>query len=355
MAIPIHISDIRSFRQCRRKWNWSSQLRNGLEPAVPYAPFFTGRAIHHCLENYYKSQKPIWDSLDDFYINEEKIFGAMWKSELAMIEEQKELIAELLRHYMLWIQVDTSAYRDETLQFIDLEIPFDVPLYLPGTQQVSDKIFLQGRFDGLVFHKPTETYWIWETKTTRSIGELARSLENDEQAGAYVYAAQQLKKLPITGVLYNVIRKKAPSHPKELRDGMLSKAKNIDTTPFAYVADVKAHHGDVDWNFIKQFYGDVIDSMSIGNNGFFARYPIKRSPYEIDMLAQNLYHTGMEMINLETVTYPAPSWLNCNFCSFRAPCLAMNKGFDYQALLDAEFKGRESAVSMREVREDDAA
>lgn len=345
----IHISDIRNFRACRRKWDWSSALRQNLEPSVPYAPFFVGRAIHYCLEWYYGPEhRNIWESLEQFEANETKIAGNLWQSEQEKWDESIELIEELLQHYMLWVQVDTMPYRDDTLEFIDLEIPFNVPLYNPETGAEDKEVRLEGRFDGLVFHKPTQTYWIWECKTARSITELAKSLENDEQAGAYIYAAQMLRNIPITGVLYNILRKRAPSHPRILDSGYVSKAKG-DFTMFSYVADVRRAHPDWDWQMIQEHYGSVFYEYSIQDNGFFARFPIKRSQEEITNLMANLYWTAKEMVDPNLRVYPAPTFIQCNFCPFRAPCLAKNRNGNYEELLRAEYQIRIKAESYREV------
>lgn len=347
--VNIHISDIRTFRSCRRKWDFSSGLRQNLEPSVPYAPFFVGRAIHHCLEEFYANGVSMWDSLDAYLANETKIAGNLWKSEQDKWDESVTLISEMLQHYVLWVQVDTSEFRDDTLEFMDLEVPFNVPMYNPETGIPDPRVRLEGRFDGIVYHKPTHTYWIWECKTTRSINELARSLENDEQAGAYVYAAQQLKDIKISGILYNIMRKKAPVHPREINTGMLSKAKG-DFTAFSYIADLKRHHGsDVEWKFLEEHYGDVFYSMSIGDNGFFSRLPIRRNQYEIKELHDNLYWTALEMIDPNTKIYPAPTFIQCNFCPFRAPCITMSKGGNYQSLIRAEYQQRVRAESFREV------
>jgi hypothetical protein len=344
----IHISDIRAFRSCRRRWDWQSGMRNNLEPAVPYAPFFVGRAVHYCLEMYYSEQIPVWDSLDKYLENEEKIAGHMWSKEQEQWDESVQLISELLHHYILWTQVDPSDFRDENLDFIDMEIPFNVPMYHPETGEESDQIRLEGRFDGIVMHKPTGSFWIWEAKTARSIGELVKSLENDEQAGAYIYAAQSLKDVPIKGILYNIMRKKAPVHPRELQNGFLSTQKG-DYTPFSYVADVKKHHPDWTWDMIQQQYGSVFMNTPLGDNGFFLRYPVRRSEYEVKHLMENIYWTAMEMIDPKTVIYPSPNFVQCNFCAFRAPCMAKSRGTDYKALLAAEYQPRVKAESFREV------
>jgi hypothetical protein len=349
MPYNVHISDIRNFRSCRRKWDWSSGLRHNLEPVVPYAPFFIGRAIHHCLEWYYGPEhRDVWTSLDHFLDNETKIAGNLWTQEQQMWEESVDLVTELLGHYMLWVQVDPSPFNDSFLEFLDLEIPFNVPMYNPDTGEVDPEIRLEGRFDGIVKHKPTGTFWIWECKTTRSIKELVKSFENDEQAGAYIYAAEQLHDIHIEGVLYNMLRKRAPSHPRILQDGYVSKQKG-DYTVFSYVADLKKAHPDWPYELLYEHYGSVIATMSIMDNEFFSRIPVKRSTEEITNLMGNLYWTSKEMVDPNTRVYPIPNFIQCNMCPFRAPCLAMNRNGNYEALLRAEYQKRIKAESYREV------
>ena len=226
--VEIHISDVRTFKTCRRKWNWISPLRRNLESIVPYVPFFAGRMAHYALEHYYRSGTPFEASVKTFVDEERALMeqvGRLWDVEESNLAEQVDLITGMLTHYRLWIESAAEAnfrFRDENLEFISLERTFSVPLRTPNGR-ASNKVFLAGRFDGLVRYKGDGTYWIWETKTTRSIKELTYSLANDEQAGAYIYAAQEIYGRPISGVLYNILRKKVPTRPDVLQSGLLSK------------------------------------------------------------------------------------------------------------------------------------
>lgn len=55
--IPIHTSDRVTFKQCRRKWDWSSPARNNLTRRVDvygiYPPFWFGTGIHYAVQKYY--------------------------------------------------------------------------------------------------------------------------------------------------------------------------------------------------------------------------------------------------------------------------------------------------------------
>lgn len=55
--IPIHTSDRATFKDCRRKWDWSSPTRTNLSRKIRVYgitwPLFFGTAIHYALERYY--------------------------------------------------------------------------------------------------------------------------------------------------------------------------------------------------------------------------------------------------------------------------------------------------------------
>lgn len=55
--IPIHTSDRGAFKDCRRRWAWSSPSRRNLAPRIAamgvYMPFWFGTGIHKGLQDYY--------------------------------------------------------------------------------------------------------------------------------------------------------------------------------------------------------------------------------------------------------------------------------------------------------------
>lgn len=357
----IHISDVRAFKQCRRKWNWASPLRQNLEPNVPYVPFFTGRAIHHCIEFYYRDGIPLDVSLKQYLQNEQQEMeraGRLWPQEHALIAEQIALIGGILEHYHQWVTGDTvSKWSDNNLEFVQLETDFSVPLHNPQGA-VSNKVYLAGRFDGIVRRKDDGSLWLLENKTTRSISEMVASLDNDEQCGTYVVAARHLLNRPISGVLYNLLRKKVPTKPAVLQSGLLSQNKSMDTTAFAYIAAAREVHGssfatNAELNrFILQQYRDMIQSLLDKGNTFFARIPITRTQAELDQLERDLWAVAMEMTRSTTPLYPSPSWMNCRFCHFRAPCLALNANADYEFLLESEYRERQPWQHFENVKEE---
>ena len=350
----IHISDVRTFKKCRRKWNFSSPLRMNLESVVPYAPFFTGRAIHHCLEMYYEHGTPLDKSLAEYLKEEYRSMeeaGKLWPQEEEAFANEVFLQANMLKHYQMWISRDKSRWSDDNLKVVAMETEFNVPLVDPTTGEESDKIFLEGRFDGIVQRKDDDSLWLWEVKTTRSIKELSSSLRLDEQAGAYLLAAQKLYGKPFAGVLYTMLRKKVPPEPKVLKSGMVSVAKNSDTTSFWYVEFLKEHHENWSEDFLIKHYGDALRHYSQNNTSYFLRVPVYRTQEELMILERNLWDVATEMMNPDIPLYPAPDWMGCNFCFFRAPCEMMNSGNDPSLILETEFRSRDPWQSFKTTEE----
>jgi hypothetical protein len=271
----------------------------------------------------------------------------LWPQEVVTFDEQVALMHNMLLHYSMWTALDKKAYSDSNLEFVSLEQEFEVPMPTPSGRP-SRKFLLAGRFDGVVRHKETGEYWVWETKTTRSIEELVRSLANDEQCGVYMYAANKMLGVPVVGVLYNIVRKKAPTRPTVLQSGLLSKNTSVDCTAFFYLNCIKELYPDWTKETIADFFGDILETLVPNESKFFMRYPVYRSPMEIKNLMQGLYYTACEMTRKSLRIYPSPSWLSCNFCVFKGPCLTMNMGGDYEVLLREEYQSRDLETLSKE-------
>lgn len=350
--VEIHISDVRSFRQCRRKWSWSSRLGKNLEPAIPYAPFFTGKAIHAALEFFYEGSTRPEDTIDAYLANEETYLERLdnlWPMERKKLDDEIHKVRYLIDHYFLWQENDTLAYSDRNLEFIEMERGWEVPIEIPvGEKRVSG--ILAGRFDGYCRHKPTNRYYVFETKTARSVDSFARTLATDQQCTLYQWAAEKTYDVPITGTLFNIMSKSQPKRPGLTKTGKMSKNKRINTTWFYYVRALREDLGLSDAE-IKSQYGEFLTELRKGTGKFFRRHPIERSEIQMDSAVSGLIQTASEMLNPDTPLYAAPSWMNCNFCLFKGPCIAKDMGGNYEELLKHEFNLREGHESMRKDNE----
>jgi len=338
MTYDIHISDVRMFKSCRRRWAWQSPILGNWEPELSPLPFVMGRGIHLAMEQFYRSGVPFLDTLDDFFEKEADVNGTLWASEIESLGEAQAMSEGMLRHYDLWRQQRSvsNAYADNSLEFIELEKSFRVPL-TPDAD-------LTGRFDGIVHHKPTDTYWIWEIKTAAQIAPLRRSLANDEQATAYVWAANHFFPFHVNGLIYNILRKKVPPAAKVLKTGVLSQAARADTTFEWFSQEIAANHPDWREDTIQEFYGNYLQELKQEGNAYFARFSCLRTPEELDVFSGHLMATVEDMIAVsgaqEALLYPSPSTMNCGYCAFWDPCLAVNHKNDPGVFFNARFTQR---------------
>lgn len=345
----IHISDVKQFLGCRRRWDWQSPIRQGLERRDVYAPFFLGRGVHYAMQRFYEVGETPSASLNRFITAEVerlKPLGTLWQFEKDTIEEQSALAFGLMEHYVDWTTSTHGAWQDDNLNFYALETTFKVPIHNAQGKR-SRRFCLAGRFDGVVQRKDNGTYWILEHKTTRSIDELKVSLVNELQTAAYIYAASKMYGIDVRGVLYNIIRKKLPTEPRVLVSGMLSVAQ-IDTTPQAYVKAIRRNHPewiDTDGHFTEEGSKEMMLQYGcylrgIETKSFFERVPVRRTAGEIEQFGRDLHCIASEMCKPLVRTYPTPDWFGCKMCRFKPACLTMNAGGDYVSILEAEFTPR---------------
>jgi hypothetical protein len=348
--VEVHISDIRSFRQCRRKWYWSSRLGKNLEPAIPYAPFFTGKAIHAALEFYYVDNVRPEDTIDKYLDSEQEYLdrlAGLWPLERKKLDDEIHTVRMLIDHYFLWQENDDLSYSDKNLEFIEMERAWEFPIEIPLRSGEKIDAILAGRFDGFCRHMPSNRYFVFETKTARSVESFSHTLATDQQCTLYQYAAERTYDVPVAGTLFNIMSKSEPKYPTLTKTGRMSKNKRISTTWFYYVRALRETLGLSNAE-IRKGYGDILAELRKHTTKFFKRLPIERSSHQMDSALEGLLETASEMLDPNTKLYASPSWMNCNFCLFKGPCIAKDMGGNYESLLQHEFNLRTGHESMRQ-------
>ena len=346
----IHISELKTFLGCERQWDFSSITRMNLEPAVPYAPFFTGRAVHWCIQQYYENHVHPSITLP-LFLNEEQSemerHGVQMQPELW--EQETTLLEGMLNHYVAWATRESGRWSDKNLSFIALETEFNLPLF-PGSKHPQEReVRMAGRFDGVVYHPESDSFWLWEVKTSARPESLAKSLPFDLQPSVYIWAAEQIFEKKIHGVLYQVMRKKVPTYPRTLLNGTLSKDKRVDTTAHLYIeAAMELHSQDIPneeerRRYILAEYGEVLEEIvhKDTTNPFFLRQPLRRTPQEINTALELIRHVSNRMLNTSrAIPTGMGIWGKCNNCAFRDPCLTMNAGQNPAPILEGNYRER---------------
>lgn len=317
----VHISDVQRFKRCRWLWDYASNLRQNLEPTERYLPFFLDSLIHYALEQRYTTRQSVDKSITAFLFDQ---FGDLPVP--GLLCETVKLARQMLDHYCLWQQFSDSQYADSNVEFLTIEHDFITELW----SNTRRKINLAGRFDDIVRHKLTGKYYLWGIKTTRSITERVQQLTIDSQSDAYLLAADSVLaqlgiNAPCEGILYTLLRKKAPVEPKILQNNQLSQAKNQDTSPEFYGRFAAQHHRGMSTIELQSLYNDFMIYLRTDGTPFFARVLITRTLPERNRAYLDLLSVANEMSKPGIALYPTDDY-RCNYCLFRTPCLLRRKG-----------------------------
>lgn len=369
----IHITDLLEFCRCRRSWNWSSQLRRGLQPARTPVPLFFGQAIHVALEWGYRGcvgQDVAYFDLDEAtrafraWVKERvertvEYTGPLWDEEKVSLREVRDLGIQMLVHYSLWVEP-----LDKMFKMLGTEYKFRVPL--PGTN-----LEYGGRFDGLIQDQRSGNIYILEFKTAKSIADNAVSgTLRSMQPAAYTWASGEVygKERMAKGVLYRFLLKRAPDLPRALQDGRYSAAKSIKSTyawyqyilhklaetrrvsyeqdnigipvpPLDVFIESEFNRGAAALNLLRQ--RDVYESGVVVRNDFFCQKALVKTPRQIEDAVRAIVGEGTRMTNSDVPIYPV-SGFHCNWCSFKTPCdlVARDMLVEAEAVLEASYGPR---------------
>lgn len=323
----VSATEILAWKQCKRKWMYSSSNCMALEPEETPQALTFGTGIHLALELYHSK---------DIY--PEDTFSEWAEDNLPSNKKGEELLAlgrGMLGHYRLSQPCD--------FQVIGTEIPFSVPI---GVHR------LVGRIDGLVRDNDNRLM-ILEHKTY-AVAPPEDHLVLDLQTALYQWAINyeiRCGKIPgvpsasrVCGVIYNGLRKKVPAKPKKLKSGGVSKSLHQDTTLELFTKQLNKYGLD------PAEYQDVIDHLTGKGNTFFRRIRHYRSVAEIAMTELDLLSTCEAMLQdhtgLEKCT-ASPS-RDCSWmCSYQTLCHAQHNGTPVDDPCSVGFRRRKT----REERE----
>ena len=342
------------FKECRRKWDFSSMSRRALEPKRPATALWFGHGIHKGLEVHYSGGDGV-KAFDDWAQEElEKISQAscgLWDDQITELRESIELGKGILEGYIQW-----AAVADNTVQqgfkFVHFtEREFIVPIkdsqgeVATFTDAKGQKwaMFLVGRFD-MIVEDFFERLWVMDHKTSKDKLDI-EILTLDDQMTVYLWAAQEIFGRPFEGAYYNVLRKKLPSIPRVLASGKgLSRDKSIDTTYEVYYNEI------IKQGFNPEDYEDILSILREKPNTFYQREKVRRNQAEIRNAGAWLYYEAIDMLN-DPFLYANPTW-DCKWkCDFRDICKAMNRNDDVEFMLENMFQPRkedESSVYCRQ-------
>ncbi len=343
----VHTSDIRQFKQCRRKWSWSSPLKENRVPKRTPRYFARGRAFHASLEQYYDTgehpSELFFEKFTDVLINDATVGLDKETDGAAYIEacdealgqsfvvEDLEMGERVLQDYVHW-----SRENDDYESIEAVEQHGHIPLLS------SNEIPLNSKFDEAVFSFRTDMIvkrnkgqnWIVDFKTTSQLPSYERlaHLDTDEQITGYLTACEHMYGMKFTGAVFIYILMRRPQDPTVLQNGRFSVSKQQNTSAHTYLNALK------DAGLDPKDYSGIINYLKEKKH-WFRSIECVRTPEEKDNMWRQLKQLAYEMLRPEVLIYPSPSVVNCGGCQYFGLCLSENAGLkgDVRRVLQQEY------------------
>lgn len=362
----IHISDVRVFKDCRQRWDFSSPLRMNLESKNPNKNLLTGSLVHEALAKAYeppprntsdfREQLPVFNAgalVSSYDTAAQARIDEIQASTLS--EELKEKIVKeiylgqgVVRHYALWAPGYEADQRKEHPQLSirevhATELRVELPLILPGYY-----LYYEGTVDGLVTLHNGEAA-ILEHKTAAKFPD-PDTLYIDEQMLGYIWGVSADPRVPDdlkpTAVLYNFLLKKVPTPPDFLLNGRLSERKSASMS-FEYYKAAVLEAGQDPRDYQSHLYW-----LYQQGNPFFQRVHITKRAPAIAAFGRRLMDTISDMLDPGIHIYPSPSWFKCSWCPFLEPCQLLQDGINPAPVLQFAYQKREPRWTDRSLEEE---
>lgn len=394
----IHNSETKSFRGCRRRWDWV--YRQGYYPKITPKALELGIAFHSALETWYDPE--MWSHKDrnevssalamatfakvvrDQLKNFERLNGTASDEIRADYNERRDLGLKMLKYYTNEI----SAVMDREFTPIAVEIPFQVPL---GFKCMCDRCFNKwlrsdigkksieecencdqseyrdhfencfgglpviygGRIDMIVQDNKNGDLYVWDHKSASRILDddaEASFLQLDDQIARYC-AAMHILGRPVAGFIYSEVKKAVPEPPqmltRKLKGKIYSTAKNANTDYKIFLETVQNNDPGA---YREGLYDDYLSWLKLEGPVYFQRHQIHKNKFELAETWNNLIEEAKDIL-LNPRIYPQPGRFSCSTCAFKTPCIGKNMGEDYIYTLDTLFDKR-SKHYYEEVDED---
>jgi len=313
VSIRISNARVKSWRRCRCLHYYKYVL--DIEKKKPSRPLVMGKMIHALKEAIIEGV-PLRKALKPFKKEYEKMF----------LEEKEEYgdiindVYEIMANYK-------DYYSDEELEYVEIdgkksEHHFIVPL--------NSDINLEFVIDAIA-EDPQGRKWIQETKSFKKMPKEEVRF-TDLQTTIY-YEGLKILGYDLHGIIWDYIRSKPPAVPDELKDGGLSKRKNIDTTYAVYLNEI------IDRGLDPNDYADILEGLVGREDQFFRRIYMPPPDTIVKPLLKDLMETAYEISYLGDSKIRSLTW-ECSRCDYYSLCQAELRGLDTEYIIKSEYKER---------------
>lgn len=372
----IHTSGAKSFRGCRRRWDWL--MREFWYPKTTAKPLEFGVSFHKAAEVLY--DPTLWDKPS--LVVEQVAYLAFAKSckeQRARYEESFGQDPKVDKDYnerltlgkgmiSYWVANGRKQDIDNGFKPLQVEIPFEVPIsnvyckcktcwdrytgyvktiyhdQFSGSKEryqswLGLPVTYGGRID-CIMEGADSRVWIVDWKTCTTLSEDAEYLLLDDQISRYC-AAMKILGYRMAGFIYHEQRKAFPQEPEPLNRRYMGK---LYSTNRQQAVELHTYRQTVKENdpvaFQEGLYDDYFDFLEANPNRFSNRFTVYRNDRELDQVWQTVRQETLDQIDPNVRIYPNPGRFHCKTCAFRQPCLEANSQGDVLYTLSTLFDKR---------------
>lgn len=342
----IRTSDRISFKNCRRRWGWSSHLRHNLGPKHGIAPLWYGTGMHFALEDFHGYNRfghP--KAAFEAYVkaskehNERKL-PPDW-------EQLLELGRNMMDYYVVWMQQrKNSLLRTYWVDGVP-QVEVNFRFIIPGdwTKFGYDRVEYSGTIDRVCIDE-NDMLWPLDYKSAVAIQTLHYLV--DPQVSAYMWAAPHIYNKPVAGFIYQQHKKSTPAPGRILKNGSVSMAQNQSTSHFLYKQTLIEVYGGLEKCSADHiaFLNDLARQESEEADNFIRIDKIYRNERRAQSEGTKIIMEIEDMLNPNLPLYPNPTRDCSSFCPFISPCTSLDDGSNFQDELDMIMEPREGKYDM---------
>jgi hypothetical protein len=288
-------SKIKTWRRCQKSYDY--RYNQGLIRKASPVALLRGTTLHAMLEAQIKGTD--WRAP---LVEYKKVFDTLWGEEAEGYPTPEELESTIERYNKHW-SCDGLDYG--------------------GRAEITIEAEFEGmKFKGIIDALPDDQHgrrWLDDHKTHKILPD-EHTRFSDIQTVLYYWAMRENGQ-KCDGILWDYIRTKPPTPPELLRNGTLSKRKNIDCDADTYLAAIKA-------NGLNE--ADYADMLSLtAKNTFFKRVYLP-NPAEvlIQEVVGDFFITAKEIVDHPGDRFCRNMSRDCKSCTYYQVCSAEVRGLD---------------------------
>lgn len=336
-------SDSILFKRCRRQWNWNSHLRDNLGPLQHANPLWLGSAMHFALEDFHGHNlygSPSIAIQAFAYAFEQKYPHKIPDDWVELLK----LGRDMMEYYLVWLSnrdpLNTYIFQGQPQLEVNIKIPVDISRLRAASRIAKhwDEIFYSMQLDRVI-KDGNDDLWILEYKSAKIIQ--THFYATDPQCSRYVWGANCVYDQQVAGVIYQQHRKQLPKEARKLLSGDISVAAQATSRAF-YKKGLLEAYGEMskvpaaNITFLNQLAAQENEDY----DDFIRRDRLYRNKASCETEAQKILLEISDMLDPELSIYPNPTRECANMCSFMTPCVALDDGSDYEAILKDLYEKR---------------